>query len=297
MIHHYALLAAGPDRVGLQNSIASWLRGSNAVAGTNFRIFSDSGGTVFVRAEFTAPTSSRERLRAAFQTVATQWELATWRIQVVAKPLIPDAAKPRLLVLVTKADHCLAELLSLHSKGILPATITAVAGNHLDLQDMTERAGIPFVHIPWPSITSDPAGNAAAHDQLLRLAKANAVDLVVLARFMQILRPEVLDDLEAINIHHSLLPSFVGARPYHQAHARGVKVIGATAHYVTAKLDQGPILAQRIVDVERLGRRPTAAQLAEAGRAAETEALLAALTGHCLGEVIAYDGGTVHIEP
>lgn len=300
----FVVMAAGPDRVGLRDSIESWMRGVGAVASTNLRVFSDSEGTVFLRAEFTYPTRSRpsrsrDQLRADFRTVATQWDLQkNWRIQLVGKAGTPAAEKPRVLVLVTKADHCLTELLALHQQNRLPGDIVAVASNHTTLQDTTERAEVPFTHIPWPSAASDPAGNAAAHDHLTQLIKELDVDVLVLARFMQILNVDVLDDhLAAINVHHSLLPAHPGAAPYRQAHARGVKVIGATAHYITAELDKGPILAQQAFSVEHLGPRPTPAQLEQYGRTAEVRTLLDGFISHCEGRILPFGGGTVRMDP
>lgn len=290
MNRHFVLLAAGPDRIGLRDTIESWVRGMGATFSTNVRIFSDSDNTVFLRIEFVSPTRTRDQLRADFTTVATQWELETWHLQ----PL----TKPRVMVLVSRTDHCLAELLSLHRQRQLAGDIIAVAGNHLDLRHTVEQHEIPFTHIPWPGAQTDPAGNNAAHNQLLQLIKEHDIDVLVLARFMQILKADVVHDLvPTINIHHSTLPSFVGADPYRQAHARGVKEVGATAHYVTGELDQGPIIAQESISIERLGTRPTPQALRTAGRTSEVRALLTALTRHCKGELIVYRGGTVHIEP
>ncbi|RAS59450.1 formyltetrahydrofolate deformylase [Lentzea atacamensis] len=298
MVARHVLLAAGPDRVRLRDSVESWMRGAGAVASTNIRVFSDSEGTVFLRAEFTSPLHSREQLRADFRTVAAQWDLQEWRIQLVGKAGKPAAEKPRVLVLVTKADHCLTELLALHQQNKLAGHIVAVAGNHTTLQDATLRAGVPFTHIPWPGAGSDPAGNAAAHDQLTQLLKEHDIDVLVLARFMQILNVDVLDEhLAAINVHHSLLPAHPGVAPYRQAHARGVKMIGATAHYVTAELDEGPIIAQHALGIEQLGPRPTPAQLEQHGRTAEVRVLVDGLTSHCEGRILPYRGGTVRIDP
>lgn len=297
MTHQYVLLAAGPDVVGLRASVESWMRGNNAVAATNFRVFGDSEGTVFLRAEFTCPTGSREKLEAAFRSVAAQWRLADWRIQIVSKPKTPTLAKPRVMVLVSKVDHCLAELLALQAKGVLPGLVVAVAGNHTGLQDDVERAGVPFTHIPWPAAAVDSAGHEAAHAQLLQLVKTYDVDVLVLARFMQVVRAEVCELVPTINAHHSLLPAFVGARPYHQAHERGVKEIGATAHYVTPELDEGPIIAQTSSNVEHLGPCPTPGELAVEGRMNEVRVLVTALERHCRGELLRYRGGTVRISP
>lgn len=202
MTQRYVLLAAGPDVVGLRASVESWMRGNNAVVGTNVRVFSDSEGAVFLRMEFTCPTGRREQLEAAFRTVAAQWKPSDWRIQIVGKPNTLTLAKPRVMVLVSTADHCLAELLALQGNGVLPGLVVAVAGNHTNLQDDVERAGVPFTHIPWPAPAVDSAGHEAAHAQLLQLVKANDVDVLVLARFMQVVRAEVCELVPTINAHH-----------------------------------------------------------------------------------------------
>ncbi|MEU7480513.1 hypothetical protein AB0A63_31360 [Lentzea sp. NPDC042327] len=141
MSHSYVLLAAGPNVVGLRGSIESWMRGTGAIAGTNFRMLGDSEGSVFVRAEFTC-AANRKTLEASWCTVAAQWGLTAWHIQTASTPRTADVAKPRLLVLVSKADHCLRELLALQGKGALPGLIAAAAGNHTDLQHDFEQAGI-----------------------------------------------------------------------------------------------------------------------------------------------------------
>lgn len=297
MVARFVLLAAGPDRVGLRDSVESWIRDVGAVAATNLRVFSDSDGDLFLRAEFTSPSRSREQLRAGFRTVAAQWDLETWNVQLVGKAGTPAPKKPRAVVLVSKADHCLTELLALHQQSRLAGEIVAVGGNHTILRDATERAGVPFTHIPWPTAGTDPAGNAQAHDQLTHLLKEYDADVLVLARFMQILRVDALDDRPAINVHHALLPSHPGAAPYRQAHVRGVKVIGATAHYITAELDEGPIVAQHAIGIEHLGPRPTVAQLEELGRTTEVRVLVDALNSHCEGRILPYRGGTVRIDP
>ena len=201
MTHQYVLLAAGPDVVRLRTGIESWMRGNNAVVGTNVRVFDDSEGTVFLPMEFTCPTGSRDELAGAFRTVAAQWRLAEWRIQVVGKPKALHLAKPRVMVLVSKADHCLSELLAMQANGDLPGDVVAVAGNYTNLQDHADRAGIPFTHIPWPAPAADSVGHEAAHSQLLQLVKVSNVDLLVLARFMQVVRSNVLEVVPTINVH------------------------------------------------------------------------------------------------
>jgi formyltetrahydrofolate deformylase len=188
---------------------------------------------------------------------------------------IHDAAvRMPALILVSKFGHCLNDLLFRHSIGALPIDIPAVVSNHTDFRALVESYGIPFVHLP---VTKENKAEQEAH--LLRLAEEKGVELVVLARYMQVLSDEVCKALEGriVNIHHSFLPSFKGAKPYHQAHTRGVKLIGATAHYVTADLDEGPIIEQ---DVARVGHGLTPDQLVALGRDVECRVLSRAVAWH-----------------
>lgn len=208
-----------------------------------------------------------ETVRAEIAGVATELRLDL--------TVNPTSQQDRLLVMVSKQSHCLNDLLHRASIGALPATIEAVASNHEDLRPLAEWHGIPFHHI---AVT--PSTKAAAEDEIRRLVADYDIDTVVLARYMQILSDQLCKDLDgrAINIHHSLLPSFKGARPYYQAYDRGVKVVGATAHYVTADLDEGPIIDQ---DFQRVGHQLDALQLTALGRDIEARTLARAVTAHC----------------
>ncbi|WP_231123546.1 formyltetrahydrofolate deformylase [Nocardioides sambongensis] len=188
--------------------------------------------------------------------------------------------RDRLLVMVSKQSHCLNDLLHRASIGALPAEIVAVASNHEDLRSLTEWHGVPFHHVP---VTADT--KQAAEDEVRGLVSKYDVDTVVLARYMQILSDQLCKDLDgrAINIHHSLLPSFKGARPYFQAYDRGVKVVGATAHYVTADLDEGPIIDQ---DFQRVGHALDALELTALGRDIEARTLARAVTAHAQRRVM-----------
>jgi formyltetrahydrofolate deformylase len=183
-------------------------------------------------------------------------------------------ARPRVMILVSKQDHCLNDLLYRQRVGALPMQIAAIASNHADAAPLAQARGIPFHHLP---VTPDnkPAQEAA----LLRLIDELGVELVILARYMQVLSDTLCARLagRAINIHHSFLPSFKGAKPYAQAHARGVKLIGATAHYVTAQLDEGPIIEQ---EVARVNHALSVEELAELGRDVECQALARAVRYH-----------------
>lgn len=188
--------------------------------------------------------------------------------------------KHRMLVMVSRQGHCLNDLLHRVRTGSMPAEVVAVVSNHDDFRQLVEWHGIPFHHVP---VTADTKGWAEA--ELRKLVTSYDADSVILARYMQILSNELCEDLagRAINIHHSLLPSFKGARPYFQAHARGVKVIGATAHYVTGDLDEGPIIEQ---DFTRVDHMSSAADLTAIGRDLEALALARAVTAHAEHRVL-----------
>jgi formyltetrahydrofolate deformylase len=194
---------------------------------------------------------------------------------------------PRVLVLVSKYDHCLVDLLQRWRAGELPARIPLVVSNHPDLGDLVRSYGVPFEHIPVTAATK-----ADAEGRLLELVREHRVDLVVLARYMQILSDRLCAELagRAINIHHSFLPGFKGAKPYHQAWDRGVKLIGATAHYVTAELDEGPIIDQ---DVARVTHADTAERMVVVGKDIERLVLSRAVTAHVEGRVFLLGHRTV----
>jgi formyltetrahydrofolate deformylase len=194
---------------------------------------------------------------------------------------------PRVGILASKQSHCLFDLLSRWRSGELPAEIVVVIDNHPDHADLVRHMGVPYVHLPvTPQTKADQ--ERAVLDQL----RAHSVDLVVLARYMQILSPLVVDAYRSriINIHHSFLPAFIGANPYRQAHDRGVKIIGATAHYVTEELDEGPILDQ---EVTRVSHRDSVADLTRKGRDLETIVLARAVRAHLEHRVLVYGRKTV----
>ncbi|NIB45239.1 formyltetrahydrofolate deformylase, partial [Pseudomaricurvus alkylphenolicus] len=192
----------------------------------------------------------------------------------------PTTYKPRVLLAVSKYDHCLNVLLTKWKSGALEIDIAGVISNHDDCRAMAEFYGLPYHHLP---ISKDTKPQQEA--QILDLMDTYKVDLLVLARYMQILSDDLCAKLEgrAINIHHSFLPSFKGAKPYHQAHERGVKVIGATAHYVTADLDEGPIIVQ---EVKPIDHRMTAEEMVHAGHDIEATALSHAVKLHCQERVL-----------
>jgi formyltetrahydrofolate deformylase len=239
-------------------------------------------GHFFMRVHVASSTGEaldEEALRKDFGPVAERfgmsWELGR------------HGAKRRVMIMVSKFGHCLNDLLFRARTGELPVEIVAVVSNHRDHQRLVEWHGIPFFHIP---VTPDTKPEAEA--KLLELVDRFEVDLVVLARYMQVLSDSLATRMagRVINIHHSFLPSFKGAKPYHQAYDRGVKTVGATAHYVNSELDEGPIIAQQLVDVDHTFGPE---DLVAAGRDTECKALSNAVRWHCEGRVILHGNRTV----
>ncbi|EJT83117.1 formyltetrahydrofolate deformylase [Pseudomonas putida S11] len=229
----------------------------------------EDNGRFFMRAVFrynTGVTGDTPQLEAGFADVAQRFDMQ-WSLHSSARPM-------RVLLMVSKFDHCLSDLLYRHAKGELDMQITAVVSNHLDLRPMAERQGIRFVYLP---VSKDTKAEQEA--ALLRIVEDTGTELVVLARYMQILSDDLCCQLSgrAINIHHSFLPGFKGAKPYHQAYQRGVKLIGATAHYVTSDLDEGPIIEQ---EVQRVDHAYAPDDLVAIGRDTETIALSRAVKYH-----------------
>jgi formyltetrahydrofolate deformylase len=260
-----------PDRPGIVHAVTGFLaeRGGNIIESQQFG--DPSNGRFFMRIDFSVEGAESGRvtvedLRADFAGVASTFAM-TFELW--------DARAPyRTLVMVSKQLHCLNDLLFRHSNGSLQIEIPVVVSNHPDAEQMVKSYGLEFRHIPV-----SPQNKPEAEAELLELHEQLGIHLVVLARYMQVLSDDVCRRLsgQAINIHHSFLPSFKGARPYHQAFDRGVKLIGATAHYVTADLDEGPIIEQ---DVIRVDHAHTPEQLAAAGRDAEAQVLSRAVRWH-----------------
>ena len=240
-----------------------------------------SEGHFFMRVHFASDgdASTTDRLRAAFGPVGEKYGMR-WRLE-------PHNSRRRVLIMVSKFGHCLNDLLFRARIGELPMEVVAVVSNHTDHQGLAEWHGIPFFHIPVTAATKP-----AAEERLLELVDELDVELVVLARYMQVLSDGLTRKLDgrAINIHHSFLPSFKGAKPYHQAYARGVKTVGATAHYVNSELDEGPIIAQQVVEVDHTYAPE---DLVAAGRDTECKALSNAVRWHCEGRVILQGNRTV----
>ncbi|TKV56459.1 formyltetrahydrofolate deformylase [Nakamurella flava] len=274
------LLIRCQDGPGIVAAVGTFLAGAGAnVVSLAQHSTAPEGGTFFQRTEFRLPalSAARDQLQRDFaEQVAAPFGM-DFTLREASKPL-------RVAIMVSKTDHCALDLLWRHRRGELPMTVAMVISNHPDLADDVRGFGVPFFHVP---ATRD--NRAEAEERVLELVAGN-VDLVVLARYMQIITPSFLDRVGCplINIHHSFLPAFIGAGPYAKAKERGVKLVGATAHYVTADLDEGPIIEQ---DVVRVSHRDAAGDLARLGADVERAVLSRAVRWH-LEDRIARDGNT-----
>ncbi|MFD9944250.1 formyltetrahydrofolate deformylase [Nonomuraea sp. NPDC059023] len=258
----FVLTLSCPDRPGVVAAVSGLL----AEHGCNIKESQQFGDErFFMRVQFTAPLAEDE-LRAAFAALAPEFAME-FTLRDVAR-------KMRVLIMVSKFDHCLNDLLYRVRSGALDIEIVGVASNHPDLRPLTQSYGIDYHHLP---VTPETKQRQEA--EVLTLVEHYQAELVVLARYMQVLSEDLCEKLagRAINIHHSFLPSFKGAKPYHQAHARGVKLIGATAHYVTSDLDEGPIIEQ---EVARVSHGNTPQDLVRIGRDVECVALARAVKWH-----------------
>ena len=269
----FVLTLACPDVPGVVYAVSGFLYESGGNITESQQFEDRDSGTFFMRVQFTPGAGSTvDGLRAGFARVASRFGM-TWRMTSVD-------VRQRVLIMVSRVGHCLNDLLFRQSVGGLNIDVVAVVSNHRDFERLAGNYHVPFHHIP---VT--PSTKPEAEAQLLSLVRSLDVDLVVLARYMQVLSDELCKELEgrAINIHHSMLPSFKGARPYHQAYERGVKLIGATAHYVTADLDEGPIIEQ---EVARVDHAMTAEQVTALGRDTECQALARAVRWHAENRVL-----------
>jgi formyltetrahydrofolate deformylase len=255
-----------PDRMGIVAAVAAFLveHSCNIVESAQFG--DADSRRFFMRVNFESQQVGIDAIRAAFAAVAAAFGM-WWEIRDLS-------VKQRLLIMVSRFDHCLNDLLYRFRIGALPVEIPAIVSNHRDFYGQAAAHDIPFHHLP---VT--PADKPRRERQLLEIFEEQQCDLVVLARYMQILSPDLCTRLDgrAINIHHSFLPSFQGARPYSQAHERGVKLIGATAHYVTADLDDGPIIEQ---DVARVDHAASLHDCVSTGRDVECAVLARAVKWH-----------------
>jgi formyltetrahydrofolate deformylase len=266
--HKYILTISCPDHTGIVAEVSGFLADQDAFINESAHFGDEVSERFFMRTVFTPGpyTPDAFELAKKFSRVAERFQMV-WGIHDANR-------KQRLLIMVSKFDHCLNDLLYRYRTGELNADIPAIVSNHPDLEPLAGWHNIPFYHLPV-----NKENKAEQEEEILSLIENLEIDLVVLARYMQILSPRMCDKLRGrcINIHHSFLPSFKGANPYRQAHERGVKLIGATAHYVTGDLDEGPIIEQA---VERVDHTYTPDKLVAVGRDIENGVLSRAVRAH-----------------
>jgi len=275
------MLISCPDGPGIVAAVSQFLyeNGANIVQSDQYTM-DPEGGMFFMRVEFDLPQLEQrlEELRTLFSAIAERFNM-NWQIFNVSH-------KKKLAIFVSKEDHCLVELLWQWQAGDLDAEIALVVSNHKDMQAYVESFGIPFHHIP---VTADT--KAEAEKRQLEVIGSN-IDVIILARYMQIISPSFIEHYRhrIINIHHSFLPAFVGGKPYAQAYQRGVKIIGATAHYVTEELDGGPIIEQ---DVQRVSHSDDVTELKRIGRTIERVVLARAVKWHIEDRILVHHNKTV----
>ncbi|MDR0204488.1 MAG: formyltetrahydrofolate deformylase [Delftia acidovorans] len=272
MTQAYILTLSCPDRLGLVHAVSGFLleQGGNIEEAAQYN--DPATGLFFMRVQFACNGCDPAALKAALTDLATQYQMK-WRLHTEAEAM-------KTVLMVSKEGHCLNDLLFRWKSGLLPVDIRAIISNHREFYQLAASYNIPFHHIPVTAATK-----AQAEAKQFEIIEAEGAELVVLARYMQVLSNDLCTKLagRAINIHHSFLPSFKGAKPYYQAHDRGVKLIGATAHYVTADLDEGPIIEQ---DVARADHTDTVEDLTARGRDTESQVLARAVKWHSEHRVI-----------
>ena len=266
MNHAFILTLSCPDRTGIVHAVSGFLleRGGNIEEAAQYN--DHDTGLFFMRVQFACDQVAEADLRTQLSSFSTPFQM-TWNLHSTTQPM-------RTVILVSKEGHCLNDLLFRWKSGLLSIDVRAIISNHRDFYQLAASYNVPFHHVP---VTADT--KAQAEQKQLDIIHAEGAELVVLARYMQILSNPLCEQLagKAINIHHSFLPSFKGAKPYHQAHDRGVKLIGATAHYVTADLDEGPIIEQ---DVARVDHSKTVEDFTAQGRDTESQVLARAVKWH-----------------
>jgi len=269
-----------PDKTGIVHAVAAFLhaQGCNIVDSAQYGDPDTKHFFMRVHFESMRPRTTLAQLRKRFGTTAAKFSM-DWQMHDLDE-------RPGVIILVSKFDHCLHDLLYRHRNGELKCRITSVVSNHMDAYQLAASYGIAFHYLP------STKEKAKQEKKLLEIIREEGAELVVLARYMQILSRKACHALSGriINIHHSFLPSFKGAKPYHQAHARGVKLIGATAHFVTDDLDEGPIIEQ---DTARVDHKFTAAEMVEAGRDVERLVLARAVKFYIDRRVLMNNGKTV----
>jgi len=266
MNHTYVLTLSCPDRPGIVHAVSGFLleHGGNIEEAGQYN--DHDTGLFFMRVQFACAQLTQDDLRLRLKLFAEAFAMR-WTLHPLAEPV-------RTVIFVSKEGHCLNDLMFRWKSGLLPLDIRAIISNHRDFYQLAAGYNVPFHHIPVTAATKPQA-----EAKQLEIIQSEGAELVVLARYMQVLSNDLCKELagKAINIHHSFLPSFKGAKPYYQAHDRGVKLIGATAHYVTADLDEGPIIEQ---DVARVDHTDTVEDLTALGRDTESQVLARAVKWH-----------------
>lgn len=277
----FRLVIACPDRVGIVAKVSGFLATYNGWITQASHHSDNDSGWFFMRHEIRADSLpfDLEGFRQAFAPIAREFSM-DWRVT-------DSAVRKRVVLMASRESHCLADLLHRWHSDELECEIACVISNHDDLRSMVEWHDIPYCHVPV-----NPADKAPAFAEVARLVNEYRADVIVLARYMQILPPQLCRDFagRVINIHHSFLPSFIGAKPYHQASMRGVKLIGATSHYVTEELDAGPIIEQ---DVVRVSHRESIEEMVRLGKDVEKMVLARGLRYHLEDRVLVHDNKTV----
>lgn len=277
------MLISCPDQPGIVAAVSRFLHehGANIVQSDQYTM-DPEGGMFFIRIEFDLLELDRrmDTLQMDFAEVVARKFNMTWRVS-------QESRKKKLAIFVSKEDHCLLELLWQWQAGDLNAEIALVISNHPDMRDLVESMGIPYHHVPVTSETKQQA-----EEQQLKLVAEAQADCIILARYMQIISPKFIEHYAGriINIHHSFLPAFIGGKPYAQAYNRGVKIIGATAHYVTEELDGGPIIEQ---DVQRVSHGDDVNDLKRIGRHIERIVLARAVVWHVEDRILVHENKTV----
>ena len=266
MSNAYILTLSCPDRMGIVHAVSGFLleRQGNIEEAAQYN--DPATGLFFMRVQFACDPLNREQLKTELAAFAVRFEM-TWKLHSTQDAM-------RTVIMVSRDGHCLNDILFRWKSGLLPIDVRAIISNHRDFYQLAASYNVPFHHI---TLTLETKAQAEAKQ--LDIIETEGAELVVLARYMQVLSNDLCQKLSgrAINIHHSMLPSFKGAKPYHQAHERGVKVIGATAHYVTADLDEGPIIEQ---DVTRVDHKDTVENLTARGKDTESRVLARAVKWH-----------------
>jgi formyltetrahydrofolate deformylase len=271
----FVLTLSCVDRPGIVAAVTTELAALNANISESNQFWDRETGTFFMRLAFTSPDGvDRDGLERALRPVNERFGMRT--------SLVDQGRKKKIVVMVSKFDHAMLHLLYQIRVGWLDAEVTAIVSNHEDSRATADYEGIPYHYLP---VAKDKSNLLAQEQEVLRLVKETGAELVVLARYMQVLGDQFATRLygQIINIHHSFLPSFKGAKPYHQAHERGVKIIGATAHYVTPDLDEGPIIEQ---ETARVNHAMTPHELIAVGRDIESRVLARAVKLHLESRVM-----------